>query len=1053
MKKRNRTWKCALSAALACALLLGTLPAAAFATDGPGLTPPAATTVPEATAAPEATAMPEGFEEPKAMEEPKATEEPKAAEEPESTPAPQMTEDPEATAEPSPEPEGTPAPETAPENELLLAQPQMLAQKNTVIEETANLTELNIWVDELGLTHYEDSVGRGRFDGFVVADWTGKWSSSDETVVSFGTKTGLYATFVAVNPGSAVITHTGEGFGVNRGKTYVTYYPITVTESHYAFRLSGESSPGVTVYYAADGVNGTSLQALVPGETLPVYDRAYKKNGAHFYVSVPAGYTGNSSFEHRSGDSEAELGGFDSGSYGPLDDSAAANAARAQGASRMFEYNRFYQDGGYRFREFRVTAEPVDITVEFRDGDNLLQSSIHHHSNLGLGDDRITFPEEPQKDGYSFVGWRSSSNDHIYSGAGPSVDSLWTDTSETAVTYILTPVWSEEQPEYEMDGLPANGKLQQVYNGSPIWFNPALTYGGQPVDGAQFTYEKKNGAGNNYTALAEKPSVTHVDESCTIRVTASVNGREVARSGDIRLTVTPRAIQLVGSYILNHIYTGEPRIMDSEDDLRYIVDSYRNGNTKERGLIVEKDRLALVNGKKLPESTDVRSTTTYNYPISSFKVYDRETGLQSKDYKLMGKNGKVSITLEILPRTVEITLQDAQKVYGESDPAAFTYSAETALALGGQLYDRDKLVPGHSVQLADGEDLEREAGDEVKNGGYAILGRAEQFRILDQAGSDVTANYNVTVKSGSFTIEPRPVTVYIQDAAKTAGQADPAFTAKAEPAGEGHGLLQGHTLGVVENGLTRAAGETAGTYPITPANPEKAGESFEVLAAGQRNVTGNYVFEAVPGSLTISAAPAPTPGPGTDTTPTATPAPAVIPPPPAGPAAAVPPAAAEEEIPDEEIPLAEAPEASPAPTQAPAEEEEDIADDEVPLAAGAGGAWALLNLLLAVFTVLGSALLLITWATGKKRRELESETEQQRRRHGLMRLVSLVPAVASVAAFLLTENMRLPMAFADKWTILMAILAAAQLAVMFLARKNWEDQGDDNGQGAAPANA
>ena len=63
------------------------------------------------------------------------------------------------------------------------------------------------------------------------------------------------------------------------------------------------------------------------------------------------------------------------------------------------------------------------------------------------------------------------------------------------------------------------------------------------------------------------------------------------------------------------------------------------------------------------------------------------------------------------------------------------------------------------------------------------------------------------------------------------------------------------------------------------------------------------------------------------------------------------------------------------------------------------------------------------------------------------------PPWPPVAAFLLTENMRLPMAFADKWTILMAILAAAQLAVMLLARKNWEDQGDDNGQGAAPANA
>ncbi len=44
----------------------------------------------------------------------------------------------------------------------------------------------------------------------------------------------------------------------------------------------------------------------------------------------------------------------------------------------------------------------------------------------------------------------------------------------------------------------------------------------------------------------------------------------------------------------------------------------------------------------------------------------------------------------------------------------------------------------------------------------------------------------------------------------------------------------------------------------------------------------------------------------------------------------------------------------------------------MPLAAG-GRRRTLLNLLLAVFTVLGSALLLITWATGKKRRELEAK--------------------------------------------------------------------------------
>ncbi len=126
-------------------------------------------------------------------------------------------------------------------------------------------------------------------------------------------------------------------------------------------------------------------------------------------------------------------------------------------------------------------------------------------------------------------------------------------------------------------------------------------------------------------------------------------------------------------------------------------------------------------------------------------------------------------------------------------------------------------MPGHSVQLADGEDLEREAGDEVKNGGYAILGRAEQFRILDQAGSDVTANYNVTVKSGSFTI-----CADIQDAAKTAGQADPFTWGRARRRGccraahPGRGGKRAHT---------RGAGGDRGHYP-SPGRPGKAGESF-----------------------------------------------------------------------------------------------------------------------------------------------------------------------------------------------------------------------------------
>ncbi len=64
------------------------------------------------------------------------------------------------------------------------------------------------------------------------------------------------------------------------------------------------------------------------------------------------------------------------GVYDVLDSgSAAGAAAAAQGASMMFEYNWFEYGADYRFREFEITAVPVDITVEFRDGDTFYKAA------------------------------------------------------------------------------------------------------------------------------------------------------------------------------------------------------------------------------------------------------------------------------------------------------------------------------------------------------------------------------------------------------------------------------------------------------------------------------------------------------------------------------------------------------------------------------------------------------------------------------------------------------------------------------------------------------
>ena len=148
-------------------------------------------------------------------------------------------------------------------------------------------------------------------------------------------------------------------------------------------------------------------------------------------------------------------------------------------------------------------------------------------------------------------------------------------------------------------------------------------------------------------------------------------------------------------------------------------------------------------------------------------------------------------------------------------------------------------------------------------------------------------------------------------------------------------------------------------------------------------------------------------------------------------------AAAPETEPTETIPDESAPKGQP----------EDIPDEDVPMAAPA---WALLNLILSLLTVLGS-LFLLSGLFGKKKEEAtdengnlilddngESVMNRIKQRAG-WRIISLLPAICSVIAFILTENMRNPMVLVDRWTLLMVIIAVIQILVMMLSKKKVEE--------------
>ena len=139
-------------------------------------------------------------------------------------------------------------------------------------------------------------------------------------------------------------------------------------------------------------------------------------------------------------------------------------------------------------------------------------------------------------------------------------------------------------------------------------------------------------------------------------------------------------------------------------------------------------------------------------------------------------------TLIILPKVVTVSIDDAEKVYGEEDPE-LTYTVTDAQ---GNPYDAEKI----------GLTVAREEGDNA--GQYAI-----------KATYNDDTNYIVIVKNGTFTIKKIVVNVDIDDAEKTYGEEDPAFTYTVTDA-------QGESFdaSVIELNVARHEGEDAGVYFI-----------------------------------------------------------------------------------------------------------------------------------------------------------------------------------------------------------------------------------------------
>ncbi|MDO7882939.1 MBG domain-containing protein [Salinibacterium soli] len=155
---------------------------------------------------------------------------------------------------------------------------------------------------------------------------------------------------------------------------------------------------------------------------------------------------------------------------------------------------------------------------------------------------------------------------------------------------------------------------------------------------------------------------------------------------------------------------------------------------------------------------------------------------------------------EILSRTIEVTAHAASKVYGDGDPVL-----EWEVT-GGELVEGDPLTGS----------LSREPGEDA--GSYRIT-------LGDLGGG----NYDIDFVDAGFTIEPRPVSLEIDNAEKQYGDEDPEFTYSAD------GLVNGDSL---SGAPSRNAGEAVGEYEI---------------GLGTLEASPNYIIAFVdPGVLTVT---------------------------------------------------------------------------------------------------------------------------------------------------------------------------------------------------------
>ena len=164
----------------------------------------------------------------------------------------------------------------------------------------------------------------------------------------------------------------------------------------------------------------------------------------------------------------------------------------------------------------------------------------------------------------------------------------------------------------------------------------------------------------------------------------------------------------------------------------------------------------------------------------------------NKNYTLELTNGTLSVT----PRKVTVTLDAAEKTYGDKDPK-YTFTSKG-------------VVEGETLK---GEIVTREEGEDVGS-----------YKVELSFDEDANPNYVITPKAGTLKINPKAVTLTADNITKKFGEKDPELTYTVDAL-----VGQDELEGVV---LSREKGENSGEYAITAKVDAKSNPNYVVTVEG-----------------------------------------------------------------------------------------------------------------------------------------------------------------------------------------------------------------------------